>query len=292
MAKQAVVTGAILKCSSGAAPSPLNATTAPGVQINNQPIATIKDNLSGVNVMPFGLCAITGNACVPVTPMPWQPGEVHILLSSPFPILSSECTLMCSVGGLIQIVVPGQVSISFGSSSAGDRHFERKNRLDSDEVDSKDQEIDKPLLGFLPDSPSAFEPLVSHQELPSCPRSQQQGPRASALTEDEAAAANAKEEFHRNWFPEMAESYYGPEESEDELDSQVHRAKLEVNNAQKVIETIIKEGAEGTQDRLQQARDARDRAKASLEEAEARRRGPNDRRARHQRKARSGGGKG
>lgn len=66
----AVVTGAVLKCDKGASPSALNATVPFTPLVECKPVATILDNKPGVNVMPFGVCAITKSPCFPVTPMP------------------------------------------------------------------------------------------------------------------------------------------------------------------------------------------------------------------------------
>jgi hypothetical protein len=109
--KLAVADGAILRCSAGLAPSPLTVTTDPFTFIEGHFVATILDNKPAINVKPFGICAITQKPCVPVTPTPWQPGGVGILLASPFPILSDNSFLMCSVGGIIEVMNPGQSTL-------------------------------------------------------------------------------------------------------------------------------------------------------------------------------------
>jgi hypothetical protein len=109
--KLAVADGAVLRCSAGSAPSTLAVTTDPFTFIEGHFIATIFDNSPVINVKPFGVCAITQKPCMLVTPTPWQPGGVGILLASPFPILSDNSFLMCSVGGTIQVMNPGQSTL-------------------------------------------------------------------------------------------------------------------------------------------------------------------------------------
>jgi hypothetical protein len=114
----ATVDGAILLCNAGSAPSRLTATLSPTMQVNNLAVATIFDNLPGVNIKPFGVCKILGGPCIPVTPVPWQPGEVSIVPSR-VPILSSNSILGCAVGGMIQIIDPGQVVLLVDSQPYG-----------------------------------------------------------------------------------------------------------------------------------------------------------------------------
>jgi hypothetical protein len=116
--KLAVVNGAILKCDKGAAPSPLTVTTPSLTQIGGMPVATIMDYLTGVNVKPFGACAVTGGPCFPVTPLPWSPGEPSIsLVPSIFPILSDASLLPCAVGGIIQVLYAGQFTVFVDSQT-------------------------------------------------------------------------------------------------------------------------------------------------------------------------------
>jgi hypothetical protein len=111
MPKPAVVDGAVLKCIAGSAPSNLTVTTDPFTQIERHLAATVFDNQPGVNVKPFGACLILGGPCFPVTPAPWTPGATSIQLASPFPLLPADSLLMCAVGGIIQVVSPGQSSV-------------------------------------------------------------------------------------------------------------------------------------------------------------------------------------
>jgi hypothetical protein len=111
MPKPAVVDGAVLKCVAGSSPSNLTVTTDPFTQIECRLAATVLDNQPGINVKPFGACLILGGPCVPVIPAPWSPGATGILLASPFPLLPADSILMCAVGGIIQVISPGQSSV-------------------------------------------------------------------------------------------------------------------------------------------------------------------------------------
>ena len=124
---QPVVSGAMLMCSFGLAPSTLTVTPERMVGASNLPAATIMDNIPFKNIAPFGLCTtmtnpavagataaklgvFTPSACVPVTPAPWTPGLPTVQVGN-LPILTNTCTLMCQWGGLITISNPGQVTL-------------------------------------------------------------------------------------------------------------------------------------------------------------------------------------
>lgn len=124
---QLVVSGAMLKCSFGLAPSALNATSAPTVT-SGAPAATIMDHAPAVNIPPFGMCTTQSNpavaaataaalgvptpsACVPNTPAPWQPGATSTTINN-FPALTSSCTCNCMWGGVITITNPGQTAVT------------------------------------------------------------------------------------------------------------------------------------------------------------------------------------
>lgn len=121
-----VCMGATLQCSFGAAPSSLVVLPVNRV-LTNTPAATIMDNVPMVNIMPFAMCsslanptvaaataaalgALTPMPCVPVTPAPWVVGAPTVLIGN-MPALNNNSKLMCTWGGVIQIVVPGQTKM-------------------------------------------------------------------------------------------------------------------------------------------------------------------------------------
>lgn len=114
-----VVTGAMLTCSFGAAPSVFNATVRP-VMSSQRSCGTIFDNVPMMNIMPFGMCTAPTNPavisaggspvpCVPITPTPWAPGSLTHMIEFT-PALNINCKLMCLWAGVISVGTPGQSS--------------------------------------------------------------------------------------------------------------------------------------------------------------------------------------
>ena len=121
-----VYAGASITCSFGTAPSVLNVLPAAKV-MSSQALASIMDNISMVNIIPFGMCSSPSNPnvasataaalgvltpmpCMPVIAGPWMPGSPKLLIGGR-PALTSDSRLMCQWGGLIQIAFPGTVNI-------------------------------------------------------------------------------------------------------------------------------------------------------------------------------------
>lgn len=120
-------TGAVMTCTFGVAPAPLNAVPkgAP-VMTSGRPAATIMDQIPMVNIPTFGMCTSLANPavasataaalgvltpmpCVPVTPAPWAPGSPTVLVNNA-PALNNTSTCMCMWAGVISISFPGQVT--------------------------------------------------------------------------------------------------------------------------------------------------------------------------------------
>jgi len=125
---QQVCNGATLQCSFGMAPSSLVVLPINRVNTADQPDANIMDSIPLTNIMPFGMCmspanpevasataaamgVLTPMPCIPVTPAPWTPGAPTVILAGN-PTLDNTCTLMCTWGGVIQVVVPGEFTVS------------------------------------------------------------------------------------------------------------------------------------------------------------------------------------
>jgi len=121
-----VCMGASLMCSFGAAPSSLVVLPV-GRVLTQTPAATIMDHLPMVNVLPFGMCsslanptvaaataaalgALTPMPCIPMTTAPWIVGAPTLLIGDK-PALNNSSTLMCNWGGVIQITMPGQMTV-------------------------------------------------------------------------------------------------------------------------------------------------------------------------------------
>lgn len=125
MSCPAVCAGAMLQCSFGIAPAPLNVQPTSRTIVNNMPMANIMDNKPFVNIMPFGMCnsianptvaaataaalgVLTPMPCLPATPAPWVPGSPTVLVGN-MPALTAQSKLLCMWAGVIQISFPGQV---------------------------------------------------------------------------------------------------------------------------------------------------------------------------------------
>lgn len=124
---QQVVSGAMMMCSFGAAPSTLNVLPANRTMAGGVPAANIMDNKPIVNIPPFGVCSSIANPtvasataaalgvltpmpCVPVIAAPWTPGSPTVLIGN-MPALNNTSKCMCNWAGVISITFAGQVTV-------------------------------------------------------------------------------------------------------------------------------------------------------------------------------------
>lgn len=123
-----VCSGAVLQCSFGLAPSTLTVLPIGRATTGGSPVANAQDRVAFLNIKPFTLCATTANPvvaaattaalgvltpapCVPVIPAPWTGTAAGVVVGgSPAVTATSRC--QCSYGGVISVVVPGQLSVS------------------------------------------------------------------------------------------------------------------------------------------------------------------------------------
>lgn len=118
-----VINGAKLKCSEGLAPSTLTVLPANGSSADEQPAATIMDNVPMVNIAPFGMCKTQANPqvaaataaamgtltpmpCLPVIPAPWSPGASIVTIQGQ-KALTDDSKCNCVWTGSIEITDPG-----------------------------------------------------------------------------------------------------------------------------------------------------------------------------------------
>jgi hypothetical protein len=112
-----VVSGAMLSCSMGSAPSGLLVPAAGGPTAGGMPVATIADTKAIANIRPFGVCASGANPevgpynprppCLPAIPRPWIPGSPNVRARN-IPVLNHTSQCLCQWGGVISILTPGQ----------------------------------------------------------------------------------------------------------------------------------------------------------------------------------------
>ncbi len=125
MADTYVVTGAMMTCSFGMAPSSLVVLPSRTDLLGNLPRANIMDFSPMVNIMPFGMCttlsnptvaaatsaamgALTPMPCIPAITTPWMPGKPTFLVQGQPALTRSSCN-MCMWGGQISFTTDGQM---------------------------------------------------------------------------------------------------------------------------------------------------------------------------------------
>ena len=121
-----VVSGAMLKCSYGVAPSSLNVLPINRVMAG-APAANVMDMVPMLNIPPFGMCqsmanpmvaaataaalgVLTPMPCIPMPAGPWSPGSPKVKVG-PMKALSHNSTATCAWGGQIQILMAGQMNV-------------------------------------------------------------------------------------------------------------------------------------------------------------------------------------
>jgi hypothetical protein len=119
-----VVSGAVLTCSFGVAPSALTVLPANRVNCSKMPAANIMDFVPMTNIASFGMCmspanpqvaaataaalgVLTPQPCIPATSTPWTPGAATVTIGE-MPALDNVSTCMCMWAGIITITSPGQ----------------------------------------------------------------------------------------------------------------------------------------------------------------------------------------
>jgi len=118
-----VVAGATVVCSFGVAPAPLSVLPI-NMTFDATPAANIMDHKPIVNIPSFGMCmspanpavvaataaamgVLTPMPCVPATMTPWMPGSPTVLIGR-FPAVNNTSTCLCTWGGIVTVVNPGQ----------------------------------------------------------------------------------------------------------------------------------------------------------------------------------------
>ena len=122
-----VCMGAQMMCTMGMAPSSLVVLPTNRVMTQEVPDANIMDHIPMLNIMPFGMCmspanpmvasataaamgVLTPMPCIPMTPSPWVPGAVTVLLAEQ-PTLDNVSQLMCNWAGMISFTTAGEFTV-------------------------------------------------------------------------------------------------------------------------------------------------------------------------------------
>ena len=102
-------TGALLKCTMGAAPSQLQVTSNTMFSVQGNMVATTSDRVPLVNIQPFGACsAKRGRPCVP-SPTVWSGFRTSVSMPGGNPLLSTSTILCAGGGGCISFQNSGQM---------------------------------------------------------------------------------------------------------------------------------------------------------------------------------------
>jgi len=125
-----VAMGGTCMCTFGTTPGNLTSTSNFTVLVGGRPALTMTDAAPMVNITPFGMCTtpsnpqvaaataaalgvLTPQPCMPVIAGTWTPGAPTVLVGGkPCLTLGSKC--MCSWGGVVSIVNPGQLTVIAG----------------------------------------------------------------------------------------------------------------------------------------------------------------------------------
>ncbi|MCW2657386.1 MAG: hypothetical protein JWR06_1579 [Jatrophihabitans sp.] len=119
------VTGAMLQCTFGLAPSTLVALPTPRVMIEGRPAAVVTSTITGANIPPFGMCSSLSNPtvaaatsaalgvltpmpCIPTIVGPWVPGAMRTTLGG-VPALTAGSQCVCAFGGVVTMTMSGAV---------------------------------------------------------------------------------------------------------------------------------------------------------------------------------------
>lgn len=127
---QAVVSTANAKCTFGTTPCVINGTSNLTVTAEGKPLCVISDAAPMANITSCGMCTslanpavaaataaamgvLTPQPCVPAVTGSWIPNNTKVLIGGQ-PALTLGASCVCSYGGKIGIVNPGQVKVSAG----------------------------------------------------------------------------------------------------------------------------------------------------------------------------------
>ncbi|MTI30878.1 polymorphic toxin-type HINT domain-containing protein [Xanthovirga aplysinae] len=104
-----VTKGAVMLCNQGAAPVKFNPSFNSHIKINHCLVSTEADKIPNVNVLPFGVCAKTGNPCVPAL-LQWQ--DTYKVKVKGQQTLLFKSKINCGTGGEVEFLTSGQIPVS------------------------------------------------------------------------------------------------------------------------------------------------------------------------------------
>jgi len=104
-----IVDKAVCHCDKGAAPNFFKGLANQNVKINGCMACTKADKIPIANIPSFGVCSVTGSACMPA-PVDWT--DTYKVKIKGKETLLFKSKLPCSIGGKIEFMTSGQIPIS------------------------------------------------------------------------------------------------------------------------------------------------------------------------------------
>lgn len=102
-----LIQGANLKCDKGSLSSKLLLPVGHGFLCKDQPVMLETDCLVMVNILPFGVCSITGGPCVPSIIGQWMKPYTQTQTNG-LSAITTDSFLICAQAGLIKPEDSGQ----------------------------------------------------------------------------------------------------------------------------------------------------------------------------------------
>jgi len=99
---------AVLQCSCGSIPTLLTVTSNSKIKNKDGLFATHNDNTGGINIKPFGACAISKVCMITGVKMNWIATVPKVTVMGYKPLLDTS-KLICPTGGIISCLISGQI---------------------------------------------------------------------------------------------------------------------------------------------------------------------------------------
>jgi len=115
-----VTKGALIKCNKGVIPSLFNPTFNQTVKVQGLVAATTADKMGLMNIPTFGLCKMTGSACVPAV-VNWQDAYPAKVKGQKTLLVRSKG--QCALGGKVKFITSGQIPVPEPERPVGETGF-------------------------------------------------------------------------------------------------------------------------------------------------------------------------
>lgn len=107
--KRYIPHGSFLECDKGAIPTQLQVTHHNNTAIYGEPLASEADMLPNENILPFGVCKVTGSPCK-IEPIYWDKCNENTKVNG-FKLVFEDSCLLCKQGGKVTVSFDTPMSI-------------------------------------------------------------------------------------------------------------------------------------------------------------------------------------